>query len=68
MGLFVLKSSSNFLFIKVKNACQVYKELKNRGILVRYFDKKGVNDFIRVTIGQDKDMDLFLENLKDILA
>ena len=34
----------------------------------RYFDKKGVSDFIRVTIGKDKDMDVFLLNLKDILA
>ncbi len=68
MGLFVINSSSNFLFIKMDNAQEVYKKLKNRGILVRYFDKKGADDFIRVTIGKDKDMDLFLTNLKDILA
>ena len=29
----------------------LYEGLRNRGILVRYFEKPRINDFVRITIG-----------------
>lgn len=68
LGLFAVPSQSNFLFIKLNNAEQVYLQLKNRGILVRYFNRQGINDFIRVTVGKDEDMDIFIKELKSCIS
>lgn len=68
LGLYVLPSKSNFLFIKINDAKNIYLKLKQKGILVRYFNKKGINNFIRVTVGKDKDMDAFLSMLKGLIA
>lgn len=67
-GIVTLDSGSNFLFVLLDNAKQIYSALKERGILVRYFDKPGINNFIRVTIGTDSQMDVFLKELKALLA
>lgn len=63
-----LASGSNFLLVLLDNAKQIYSALKERGILVRYFDKPGINNFIRVTIGTDDQMDVFLKELKALLS
>lgn len=68
LNLFVIKSHANFLFVKLPNAERIYLQLKQKGILVRYFKKQGISDFIRLTIGKDDDMDLFLLELKKLLA
>lgn len=67
MNLPVKKSSSNFLFVPLSDAKRVYLELKERGILVRYFSKKGIDNFIRITIGNDEDMNILLKVLKEVL-
>ncbi|MDD4315671.1 MAG: histidinol-phosphate transaminase [Clostridia bacterium] len=63
-----LESGSNFFFVLLDNAKDIYLALKERGILVRYFDKEGINNFIRVTVGTDSQMDEFLKELKTLLA
>ncbi|PTY39142.1 histidinol-phosphate transaminase [Brachyspira hampsonii] len=69
LGFNVLDSKSNFIFISHKNifAEDIYLKLKEQGILVRYFKKDIINNYIRVTIGSDKEMDIFLEKIKDII-
>ncbi len=67
-GIKVLESGANFLFVLLDNAKEIYLALKERGVLVRYFDKPGINNFIRVTIGTDEQMDEMLKVLKDLLA
>ena len=71
MGFDVIDSSSNFLFVKPPasaKAKDVFGELRNRGVLVRYFDKPGIDDRLRVTIGTPEEMGIFLKTLRDILA
>lgn len=67
-GWEVLPSRANFIFIRKKGikGREVYNKLKNEGVLVRYFGHSGIEDFIRVTIGKKKDMEVFLELLKSI--
>jgi histidinol-phosphate aminotransferase len=69
MGFEVLPSKSNFLFTR-KAGCEgekLYSKLKERGILVRHFSQARISDFIRVTVGSEGDMRIFLENVKSVI-
>ena len=68
MGWDILPSQANFVFIRKNNipGLEIYEKLKDKGILVRYFGLRGIEDFVRVTIGEKKDMIVFLELLKAI--
>ncbi|GMO55660.1 MAG: histidinol-phosphate transaminase [Termitinemataceae bacterium] len=59
----VMPSSANFIFIKKSGVggSSLFTKLREAGILVRYFDKPRISDFVRVTIGSDPDMDTFLQ-------
>lgn len=62
---FVLPSQTNFLFIRHKAwpAEDLYMRLKDNNILVRYFNKPKIDNYLRVTIGTDADMKRLLEVL-----
>ncbi|MFW5992270.1 MAG: histidinol-phosphate transaminase [Halanaerobiaceae bacterium] len=70
IGFKVVDSKTNFLFISHPEvqAEDLFYQLKQKGILVRYFNKSGIDNYLRVSIGKDKDMDLFLQTLKVILC
>ena len=69
MGFEVLPSKTNFVFARSKNIGgeRLYKLLKENGILVRHFNKKRIEDFIRVTIGTKEQMRAFVSEVKYIL-
>jgi len=67
MGLFFYPSRSNFVFFRIDNAPAVKQELMARGVLVRHFNTPDLNDFIRVTVGSDDEIDRFLVELKSIV-
>lgn len=61
LGFTVLPSKANFIFISHSRvpARELFAKLREEGILVRYFDKPRINNFLRVTIGTEEDMDTF---------
>ncbi len=68
MGVRVVPSQANFIFIS-SGKCPgaiLFQRLKEKGILVRHFDKPGIENFIRVTIGTDEEMDCFLDAIAEI--
>ncbi|WP_299876333.1 histidinol-phosphate transaminase [uncultured Cocleimonas sp.] len=68
LGFTVLPSKANFVFAKPEqDAEKLYLDLKANGVLVRYFNKPRINGFLRITIGTDEEMDLFIAKLKDLL-
>ena len=69
LGFKVLNSSANFIFISHKDiyAGDLYKELKENGVLVRYFSKDRIDNYLRVTIGTDEEMGIFIEKLEEII-
>jgi len=67
LGVSCLPSESNFLFVHFKNAAKVMRALRERGILVRYFDGPRTKDFLRVTIGTREEMDLFITAVKEMI-
>ena len=70
IGFTVLDSKANFLFIShpQHQAERLYKQLKREGILVRYFNKERIDNYLRVTIGHDDDMNTFLITLERLLS
>jgi histidinol-phosphate aminotransferase len=70
LGFEVLPSSANFVFAKPPSASSaeyLYAELKERGVLVRYFNKPRIFEYLRISIGTDEEMDILIEQLKLIL-
>jgi len=66
LGWNVLPSKANFVFAEKMGISggEVYRKLKERGILVRYFPIEGIKDFVRITIGKKEEMDRLLEEVK----
>ena len=63
LGFKVMPSQTNFLFAAPPkgNAREFYSALRERGILVRHFNKPKIDKFLRISIGTDDDMDAFLQ-------
>jgi len=69
LGLAPLPSQTNFVFVRCGEgrAAGLYQELKENGILVRFFDEPGLSDALRITVGTDREIDRLLACLADIL-
>lgn len=65
LGFRLWDSQTNFLLAQPPkgNAEQIYLALKERGILVRYFKKPGLEDKLRITVGTDEQNQILLEAL-----
>ena len=62
-------SLANFIFAKHSTVSgkDIYLKLKEKGVLVRYFDKERLKDYTRITIGSREQLDVLIEKLKEIL-
>ncbi len=69
-GFRVLPSKTNFVFAahETVGGEELYSKLKARGILVRFFNKERLSDFLRITIGTKEQMDALLNTLDAILS
>jgi histidinol-phosphate aminotransferase len=58
-------SLSNFILCKVngRSAQQLKLDLEQEGILVRYFNKPGLDNCIRISAGRPEDMDRLIAAL-----
>jgi len=70
MGFQVIPSKANFIFIShpLFAAEELYLNLRKNGILVRYFNKDRINDFLRVSIGTEEEMQCFITKVAEILT
>lgn len=69
LGFGTLPSSANFLLIPVADANAIAGKLADRGVGVRAFNNlTGIGDAIRVTVGPDQMMDLFLDAFRRAVA
>ena len=69
-GFTVLPSSANFIFAGKGSISggDLYKRLKANGILVRWFDKDRIRDFVRITIGSREQMEALAARIDRLLA
>lgn len=68
LGFQVLPSEANFLLAKPPvPAANLKAQLQQAGVLVRHFDLPRVRDYIRVTVGTDAEMAVFMDAVRAIL-
>ena len=69
LGFRTLPSSANFIFTVSEriDGGELYRKLKERGVLIRHFDKPRIGAWSRITIGTREQMDILLTNIKEIL-
>ena len=68
-GFTVLDSSANFVFARCPRlpGGELYRRLKDRGVLVRHFDAPRLADWLRITIGSPEQMQGLLKALDAVL-
>lgn len=67
-GCTVLPSQTNFIFVKPPSpvtAKRWFDGLRERKVLVRWWDTARIRDFVRVSIGTDEEMNFFLEATRE---
>ena len=69
LGFTVLPSSANFLFAKSDSipGGELYRRLKENGILVRWFDADRIRDYVRITIGSLEQMVALVDQLDQMM-
>ena len=65
----MLPSSANFLFAKSDSipGGELYRRLKENGILVRWFDADRIRDYVRITIGSLEQMVALVDQLDQMM-
>lgn len=69
LGFEVLPSKANFILAQhPENAAdELADSLREKGIIVRYFAKPRIDQFLRITIGTESQNSLLIESLKQLL-
>lgn len=68
MGFLVLESKANFVFASPpdRDGGRLTKKLRERKILVRFFDENRLREFVRITVGSDGEIRALLAAVKEI--
>ncbi|MGR0305852.1 histidinol-phosphate transaminase [Acinetobacter beijerinckii] len=66
LGFEVLPSKANFIFAThpQHDAALLAQQLRDQGIIVRYFNKPRINQYLRITIGTDEQNQRLVDTLK----
>ena len=69
LGFHFRDSKANFIFAEHAHvrAEKIFTALKERGIYVRYFQKPRIDNYLRITIGTDEQMDALVKALEEII-
>ncbi|MFW1812483.1 histidinol-phosphate transaminase [Acinetobacter ursingii] len=69
IGFKVLPSKANFIFVThpSRDAAELATQLREQGVLVRYFNKPRIDQYLRITIGTDQQNQRLVETLKTLL-
>jgi len=70
LGFTMPRSGANFIFASNPNISghDLYATLKERGILIRHFNKPRISDYVRITIGTPEQMDALIDAITIILS
>ncbi|MCX6353335.1 MAG: histidinol-phosphate transaminase [Candidatus Aureabacteria bacterium] len=68
LGFSIYPSESNFVLARIEfyPAEQIYRQLKRRKILVRYYDTPVLKDCLRISIGTDQDIKRLIVEIAEI--
>ena len=67
MGFEVLPSRANFVLTRHARvpAGELFTALRERAIIVRYFERPRIRNYLRITVGTPEQIELLLAALKD---
>lgn len=70
LGFEITDSKANFIFAKSDRigGKALYEKLKDKGVLIRHFEKERIRDYNRITIGSKDEMEIFISKVKEILG
>lgn len=70
LGFTFPDSKANFIFATHKSvpAKEIFEKLKDLNIFVRYFAQPGIDNYLRITIGTDEQMDKLISALSEIVG
>ena len=70
LGFEVTDSRANFLFARHPDISgeDLYRKLKERGILVRHFSAERIRDYNRISVGTDEQMETLVRETEKILC
>ncbi|WP_411954710.1 histidinol-phosphate transaminase [Alkalibacillus sp. S2W] len=70
LGFWVSNSKANFLFVKPRGieAETLYQQLKARGVYIRYFNKPGLEGYVRISIGTDDEMKRLIDIIQLLIT
>jgi histidinol-phosphate aminotransferase len=69
LGFEVLPSAANFVFARHRNhrGADLAARLRQRGVLVRHFQKPRIEDFLRITVGTEEQCGRLIALLRDLI-
>ncbi len=69
LGFTVLDSQTNFLFATNENINikEYFEWLKSQNVFIRWFNQPKISNYVRITIGTDEEMNIFLNKTKEYL-
>ncbi|RUT63373.1 histidinol phosphate aminotransferase [Clostridium botulinum] len=69
IGFKIIPSKANFIFIThdTYQAEDIFIKLKDENVLVRYFNKDRISNYLRVSIGSKEEMEIFMDKIKKII-
>lgn len=69
LGFKTLPSKTNFIFTTNPNLNikELFDYLKSKNIIVRYFNKERINQYLRITIGTNEQMNILIEEIENFL-
>ena len=69
LGFEVLPSAANFVFARHRShsGADLATRLRQRGVLVRHFQKRRIEDFLRITVGTEEQCSRLIALLHDLI-
>ena len=70
LGIDVVKTETNFLLLNLPNggANELLKYLAQRGVMTRTNEDYGLDDYLRITLGNRQDNDFFLQLISEFIT
>ena len=69
LGFEMTDSTANFIFVRHPevDGGVIFRKLRERGVIIRHWDKPLIADYNRITIGSRDQMDILLREVREVL-
>ena len=69
MGFKVTDSETNFLFVSHPeiSAKEIFEYTREKGVFIRYFNKPRIDNWLRITIGTEEQMETLIKIVKELI-